>query len=44
MEYENFTHLSDESINSMFQRVTIIVNNMRANVIMLPYDDHDGVV
>jgi antibiotic biosynthesis monooxygenase (ABM) superfamily enzyme len=25
----------------MFQRFTMIVNNMRANVTMLPYDDHD---
>jgi hypothetical protein len=25
----------------MFQRFTVIVNNMRANVAVLPYDDHD---
>jgi hypothetical protein len=25
----------------MFQRFTEIVNNMRANVVVLPYDDHD---
>jgi hypothetical protein len=25
----------------MFQRFTVIVNNMRANVAALPYDDHD---
>jgi hypothetical protein len=24
----------------MFQRFTVIVNNMRANVVVLPYDDH----
>jgi hypothetical protein len=28
----------------MFQCFTVIVNNMRANVAMLPYDDHDRVV
>jgi hypothetical protein len=25
----------------MFQPFTVIVNNMRANVAALPYDDHD---
>jgi hypothetical protein len=40
-EYENFTHLFDESINASFQRFTVVVNNMRANVDVLPYDDHD---
>jgi hypothetical protein len=25
----------------LFQRFTVVVNNMRANVDMLPYDDHD---
>jgi hypothetical protein len=29
MEYENFTHLPGESIDSMFQWFTVIVNNMR---------------
>jgi hypothetical protein len=28
----------------MIQRFTVIVNNMRANVVVLPYDDHDRVV
>jgi hypothetical protein len=28
----------------MFQHFTVIVNNMRANVTVLPYDDHDRVV
>jgi hypothetical protein len=28
----------------MFQRFTVIVNNMRANVVMLPYDDHDRAI
>jgi hypothetical protein len=40
-EYENFTHLPGESIDAMFQHFTVIVNNMRANVVVLPYDDHD---
>jgi hypothetical protein len=26
----------------MFQRFIVIVNNMRANVVVLPYDDHDS--
>jgi hypothetical protein len=43
-EYENFTHLPGESIDAMFQRFTVIVNNMRANVAVLPYDDHDRAV
>jgi hypothetical protein len=43
-EYENFTHLPGESIDAMFQRFTVIVNNMRANVVVLLYDDHDRVV
>jgi hypothetical protein len=43
-EYENFTHLPGESIDAMFQRFTVIVNNMRANVVMLLYDDHDRAV
>jgi hypothetical protein len=33
-EYENFTHLSSESIDAMFQQFTVIVNNMR---LMWPY-------
>jgi hypothetical protein len=28
----------------LFQRFTVVVNNMRANVDVLPYDDHDRVV
>jgi hypothetical protein len=28
----------------LFQRFTVVVNNMRANVDVLPYDDHDGAV
>jgi hypothetical protein len=43
-EYENFTHLSGESIDAMFQCFMVIVNNMWANVAMLPYDDHDRTV
>jgi hypothetical protein len=43
-DYENFTHLPGESIDAMFQRFTVIMNNMRANVVVLPYDDHDRAV
>jgi hypothetical protein len=43
-EYEDFTHLPSESIDAMFQRFTVIMNNMRADVAMLPYDDHDRAV
>jgi hypothetical protein len=40
-EYENFTHLPGDSIDALFQRFTVVVNNMRANVDVLLYDDHD---
>jgi hypothetical protein len=43
-EYENFTHLPDKSIDALFQRFTVVVNNMRANVDVLPYDDQDRAV
>jgi hypothetical protein len=43
-EYENFTHLPGESIDALFQRFTVVVNNMRANVDVLPYDDHHRAV
>jgi hypothetical protein len=43
-EYENFTHLTGESIDALFQRFTVVVKNMRANVDILPYDDHDIAV
>jgi hypothetical protein len=43
-EYENFTHLPGESIDALFQRLTVVVNNMRDNVDVLPYDDHDRAV
>jgi hypothetical protein len=43
-EYENFTHLPSESIDALFQRFTVVVNNMTANVDVLPYDDHDRAV
>jgi hypothetical protein len=39
--YENFTHLPGESNNALFQRFTVVVNNMRDNVDVLPYDDQD---
>jgi hypothetical protein len=41
IEYENFTHLPGESIDALFQMFTVVVNNMRANVDVLLYDDHD---
>jgi hypothetical protein len=28
----------------LFQRNTVVVNNMRANVGVLPYDDHDRAI
>jgi Na+/phosphate symporter len=43
-EYENFTHLRSESVDALFQLFTVVVNNMRANVAVLPHDDHDRVV
>jgi hypothetical protein len=43
-EYENFTHLPGESIDDLFQRFTVVVKNMRADVDVLPYDDHDRAV
>jgi hypothetical protein len=43
-EYENFTHLSGESIDAMFQLFAVIVNNMVANVAVLLYEDYDRAV
>jgi hypothetical protein len=43
-EYENFNHLPSESIDALFQRFTVVVHNMRTNVDVLPYDDHDRAV
>jgi hypothetical protein len=43
-EYENFTHLPSESIDALFQRFPVVVNNLRANVDVLSYDDHDRAV
>jgi hypothetical protein len=40
-EYENFSQLNGESIDSMFSRFQSIVNKMRANKPHLPYDDHE---
>jgi hypothetical protein len=42
-EYEIFTHLPGESIDDLFQRFTVVAN-MRANVYVLPYDDHDRAI
>jgi hypothetical protein len=43
-EYENFTHLPGESIDALFQRFMMVVNNMRVNADVLPYDDHDRAI
>jgi hypothetical protein len=43
-EYEKFNHLPGEFIDALFQRFMFVVNNMRANVSMLLYDDHDRAV
>jgi hypothetical protein len=43
-EYKNITHFPGESIDALFQRFTVVVNNMRANVDILPYDDLDRAV
>jgi hypothetical protein len=43
-EYGNFTHVPSESIDALFQQFTVVVNNMRANVDVLPYVDHDRAV
>jgi hypothetical protein len=43
-EYENFTHLPGESIDTLFQRFMVVANNMRANVDVLPYVDPDRAV
>jgi hypothetical protein len=43
-EYVNFPHLPSESIDALFQRFKVVVNNMRANVDVLPYDNHDRAV
>jgi hypothetical protein len=43
-EYEDFTHLPGESIDALFQRFMVVLNNTRANVDVLPYDDHDWAV
>jgi hypothetical protein len=43
-EYENFTHLPGESIDALFLRFMVVVNNMRASVATLLYGDHDRAV
>jgi hypothetical protein len=40
-EYENFTQLAGETIDSMFSRFLSIVNKMCANKAHLPYSDHE---
>jgi hypothetical protein len=39
-EYENFTHLPGESIDALFQRFTVVVNNMMAH---LPSESIDAL-
>lgn len=39
-EYENFSQVDGETVDTMFSRFTTIVNNMRANNADMPYDDH----
>jgi hypothetical protein len=36
--------ISPVTIDALFQRFTVVMNNMRANVDVLPYNDHDRVV
>jgi hypothetical protein len=43
-EYKNFSHLPSESADALFQWFTDMVNNMIANLVVLPYDDHDRPV
>jgi hypothetical protein len=43
-EYENATQLPGESISALFQRFTVVENNMWTNVDVLLYDDHDRAV
>jgi hypothetical protein len=40
-EYEDFTHLARETIDSMFSRFKSIVNKMCANKAQLPYSDRE---
>jgi hypothetical protein len=40
-EYEKFTQLAGETIDSMFSRFQSIVNKIRANKAQLPYSDHE---
>ncbi|CAN6241967.1 unnamed protein product [Urochloa humidicola] len=40
-EYENFSHLPGESVDVMYQRFLALVNKMKANILVLPYTDHD---
>jgi hypothetical protein len=41
---QDLTHLPGESIDALFQRFRVVVNNMRANVDVLPYDDHNRAI
>jgi hypothetical protein len=43
-ESKRISLISSASPSMPFQRFTVVVNNMRANVDVLPYDDHDRAV
>jgi hypothetical protein len=43
-ESKRTTHHPGESIDALFQRFTVVINNMSANVDVFPYDDHDRAV
>jgi hypothetical protein len=43
-EYENFTHLTGESIDALFQRFIVVVDNIRATMATFLYGDHDRAV
>jgi hypothetical protein len=40
-KYENFAHFPGDSIDTMLRRFTSIATNMKANITILRYDDHD---
>jgi hypothetical protein len=40
-EYENFTQLARETIDTMFSMFLSIVNKKHANKAQHPYDDHE---
>ena len=40
-EYETFSHLPGETTDAFFQRFLATVNKLKANIVVLPYTDHD---